>query len=481
MNEPALIIDNGAHTIKALWANSPTHPNASTPQVYRNAIIRSKTERRNYVADEFDDCHDFGALTMRLAFERGILNNWDVEKQVWDRVFSNKGRGLPIDPSATRFVITEPIHNLPNVREHYDQILFEELEVSACLRIPGPLLVPYGPTATRQDETTATEKGTPECLIVVDAGFSFTHVVPIYKGRLIEDAIRRIDAGGKLLTNHLKELVSLRQWYMMDQTMVMERAKEECCYVTNHWERDWNLANSNQAQEIIRTYVLPDFLPGSKNKLGFVRDPNAAAPSPSAFPIVSEMPSSSTVPTMSNGHTAPVVEEQLLQMNNERFTVPEILFNPTTIGELSETFKYDTLHSSHIVDDPVLPIAPDLNQQGLSECIATCINSLPIQLQGLFWSNIILVGGSTLFPGFQERLYTELRALAPQDSYVQVRLSKEPILETVRSGKDGVESGSLDGLISRKEYSEVGSAGLKKRFAKRFEGGRGVMEKELGL
>lgn len=51
--------------------------------------------------------------------------------------------------------------------------------------------------------------------------------------------LHRIDAGGKLLTNHLKELVSFRQWYMMDQTSVIEHAKEECCYVTNEWERDW--------------------------------------------------------------------------------------------------------------------------------------------------------------------------------------------------------------------------------------------------
>jgi hypothetical protein len=29
---------------------------------------------------------------------------------------------------------------------------------------------------------------------------------------------RRIDVGGKLLTNYLKELVSFRHWYMMDQT-----------------------------------------------------------------------------------------------------------------------------------------------------------------------------------------------------------------------------------------------------------------------
>jgi len=53
---------------------------------------------------------------------------------------------------------------------------------------------------------------------------------------------RRIDVGGKLLTNYLKELVSFRHWYMMDQTAVMEHAKEQACYVSTRWEDDWEAA-----------------------------------------------------------------------------------------------------------------------------------------------------------------------------------------------------------------------------------------------
>lgn len=52
----------------------------------------------------------------------------------------------------------------------------------------------------------------------------------------------RIDVGGKLLTNYLKELVSFRHWYMMDQTSVMEHAKEKVCYVSTRWEHDWEVA-----------------------------------------------------------------------------------------------------------------------------------------------------------------------------------------------------------------------------------------------
>ncbi len=48
------------------------------------------------------------------------------------------------------------------------------------------------------------------CGVVVDAGFSFTHVVPIFDGRLLLSAAKRINVGGKALTNYLKELVSYR-------------------------------------------------------------------------------------------------------------------------------------------------------------------------------------------------------------------------------------------------------------------------------
>lgn len=46
--------------------------------------------------------------------------------------------------------------------------------------------------------------------VVVDAGFSFTHAVPLCDGRVLWPAVRRVNLGGKALTNYLKELVSYR-------------------------------------------------------------------------------------------------------------------------------------------------------------------------------------------------------------------------------------------------------------------------------
>ena len=46
---------------------------------------------------------------------------------------------------------------------------------------------------------------------MVDAGFSYTHAVPVFDWRALAAGVRRIDLGGKALTNYLKELVSYRR------------------------------------------------------------------------------------------------------------------------------------------------------------------------------------------------------------------------------------------------------------------------------
>ena len=48
----------------------------------------------------------------------------------------------------------------------------------------------------------------------------------------------RIDVGGKLLTNHLKDLISFRQWNMMDQTYVVNSVREACGLVSLDYRKD---------------------------------------------------------------------------------------------------------------------------------------------------------------------------------------------------------------------------------------------------
>jgi actin-related protein 6 len=65
-----------------------------------------------------------------------------------------------------------------------------------------------------------------------------------------------------------------------------------------------------------------------------------------------------------------------------------------------------------------------VNQAGLADCIIDAISSVQRDLQPLLYSNILLAGGSTLFPGFRERLEMELRPLVPDEFEVRIFTSQ---------------------------------------------------------
>ena len=47
------------------------------------------------------------------------------------------------------------------------------------------------------------------------------------------------------------------------------------------------------------------------------------------------------------------------------------------------------------------------------------------EMQPHFFKNIVLTGGNSLFPGFRERVYSEVRCLTPTDYDVSVVLPEK--------------------------------------------------------
>jgi actin-related protein 6 len=207
-----------------------------------------------------------------------------------------------------------------------------------------------------------------ECLLVVDSGYSHTTITPVYRGQLLQRAIRRLEIGGKHLTNYIKEMISIRQFNMVDETRIMNDVKETACYVSldfyNDMERTWK-GNRKRRQvdtgeSIVVDYVLPN--PTSNTK-GFLRphDPLSHAKQQASFV---------------SGPSGDVSSDALV-LGNERFTVPEILFNPRDIG---------------------------MKQAGIPEIILESLSVLPTGLHPAFLANVLAVGGNSLLPGFTERL-----------------------------------------------------------------------------
>ena len=137
---------------------------------------------------------------------------------------------------------------------------------------------------------------------------------------------------------------------------------------------------------IVQEYVLPDFSTHSTSRVGYVRSgPNAAPPSPSGNGQAKQ----------ANG--AGEEEEQVLWMGNERFAGPELLFNPSDIGE----------HCCPRIDGMRrgIDLLSGLKQTGLPETIAGVISMMPEEVRGMYWANIGIFGGLGNIEALGERLW----------------------------------------------------------------------------
>ena len=70
-------------------------------------------------------------------------------------------------------------------------------------------------------------------------------------------------------------------------------------------------------------------------------------------------------------------QEDVLPLGNERFAVPELLFTPSDIG---------------------------LREDGIAGTVMQSLKMLPEGLWPAMLANVVIVGGSSLFAGFMERL-----------------------------------------------------------------------------
>lgn len=161
--------------------------------------------------------------------------NWGIERTIWDRLFKHVAS---IEPRESRLLITEPCFNLPAIQDNYDQIIFEEYEFGACYRAIAPKLCLYNELGGLFGDKLGS---IPDCTLVVDSGYSFTHIVPFFRGKPVAKGIKRINIGGKLLTNQLKEVVSFRSYDMMEETFIINDVKEKCSFISQDVYKDLDI------------------------------------------------------------------------------------------------------------------------------------------------------------------------------------------------------------------------------------------------
>lgn len=113
------------------------------------------------------------------------------------------------------------------------------------------------------------------------------------------------------------------------------------------------------------------------------------------------------------------------------FKCPEAFFKP----DLLNNYSFKGIHN----------VAND--------CIQSCISDFQEDL----YSNIVLWGGSSMLPGFDERLYEEVKALAPESARVTIRPSQDKMC-AVWNGASILStlSSFADKWITKEDFKEFG-------------------------
>ncbi|RLN51800.1 hypothetical protein BBJ29_002452 [Phytophthora kernoviae] len=397
-------LDAGGATLKASVVAST---GAQTAYVLANHVASiSSNPLVHFMGESLRELERKRAnLRYLRPIERGYCVNWNVELELWSHLMSNEARPkmqmLKVDPAEHSLVVTAPLFAPAVVNETMDQVVFEELGFQGYTRVNAAEMsvlsysefceqeyqdkvlaaqsVKRSPNTKRRKKVEASSPSTDpaaqvedplrfstsSCHLVVDSGFSFTRVVPVIDGKVYLPGVKRINVGGKLLTNYLKEIVSFRQWNVMDDTPVINELKETLCYCSMDFDDDLRRYHTERRQR--KHWILPDFVHSFE---GRVRED------------VIETSSIEQQPANVDDNT------QALEMGVEMITVPEVLFHPSDI---------------------------DIHQAGIAETIVQAVEACPVELSCAFYANILLVGGNTKFKNFRQRLERDLRPLVPDE------------------------------------------------------------------
>lgn len=121
-----------------------------------------------------------------------------------------------------------------------------------------------------------------------------------------------------------------------------------------------------------------------------------------------------------------------LKIGAERFRAPEILFHPELIG---------------------------LEYSGIHDCLINAIMKSDLDLRKTLFSQIVLSGGSTMFPGFGDRLLNEVRKKAPKDMKIRISAPPSRKFSTWTGGSILASLATFKTMwISKAEYEEHGSS-----------------------
>lgn len=122
---------------------------------------------------------------------------------------------------------------------------------------------------------------------------------------------------------------------------------------------------------------------------------------------------------------------QTITLSSERFQAPSVLFDPSLIGS---------------------------EEPGAADVLVNSIQKSDLDLRPKLYSQIVLAGGSTLTPGFGDRMLYEVRSRSPSHTRIRISAPPERIHSAYVGGSILASLATFKNMwVSRAEYEEKGA------------------------
>jgi len=122
----------------------------------------------------------------------------------------------------------------------------------------------------------------------------------------------------------------------------------------------------------------------------------------------------------------------VITIGNERFRAPEVLFNPSLVGMESE---------------------------GVHKLTFSSIMKCDVDIRRDLYGNIVMSGGTTMFPGIADRMKKEVTALAPNSMSIKIVAPPERKYSVWIGGSILASLSTFEDMwITKAEYDESGPA-----------------------